>query len=165
VEIDKETYLRPHEAVALVRQLRGCSTGWAAELVDRAIKSGRVRTHDGGVQNFSRPSERRNAALETNGNVPPARKVILPNKTDLLYWLDQKLPLPQTVPAQTLVTNTEKIRRIVTEYIRANPDGTMAGAWEFASSKGVIGQDLVRHEYRKQSGRRRVGRRRKSVRK
>src|SRR6516225_2280166 len=88
MQINNETYLRPHEATALVKQLRGCSTGWAAELVERAINSGKVRTHMGGVQNLRRrPGD------------PPARPITLSNLEDLIYWLDRDAPAPGPLSA------------------------------------------------------------------
>jgi hypothetical protein len=157
VQIDNETYLRRHEAIALVMQLRGCSWGWGTGLVESAIKSGKVRTHEGGAQNFRR-----------HAGDPPAQKTALVNKTDLLYWLDQ---LDQEVllapsPSTSAQRISKQIREIVAEYFRTDANPTSDGAWEYAKNKGAKGQKAVRYEYSNQAGRPGPGRRRKqSVRK
>jgi hypothetical protein len=83
-----EETLRDHEAVALVRQMRGSSFGWAKARIEEAIASGEVQWHDGAVEDFSvRPHT--------------IRKIKHLNKNDLLFWLNQKWPpTPSANPPQ-----------------------------------------------------------------
>jgi len=165
MQIDNETYLRPHEAVALVRQLRGCSTGWATGLVQRAVTSGNVRTHEGAVQNF-----RRRAGEQ------PARKITLVNKVDLFYWLYQEVPpgslLPQPSSPETsrARTEVEEKRRIATEkqlreFVRSGlADKLSLDEIERRAKDGelVMSRARVRAEYHKQEEDIRRGRPRKN---
>jgi hypothetical protein len=156
VQIGNEEYLRPHEAVALVRQLRGCSTGWATGLVEGAAKSGKVRTYEGAVENFPRkPGE------------PPARKITLVNKADLLYWLDQ--PEEPATPAPMESPVAERAKEMIARYrqtltIGANPSKT--DAERFARNNRMIGgRTELRVAYDLEFGRRRPGRPNKSAKK
>ena len=97
----------------------------------------------------------------------PHRDNTFVSEADLICWQDTNrspapspAPLPRT-PAPR--TSRAQIRKIVAEYKRTDPNGTMDGAVQFAEANGVTGhQAAVRDEYREQSGRPRVGRRRKN---
>jgi len=99
----------------------------------------------------------------------PHRDNTFVSEADLIYWHDRNTSTPKSEPsppaARTPAPRASKtqISKIVAEYIRTDPNPTMDGACEFAQSKGVTGhQAAVRTEYREQSGRPRVGRRRKN---
>jgi hypothetical protein len=99
----------------------------------------------------------------------PHRGDTFVSEADLIYWHDRNTSTPKSEPssppARTPAPRASKtqISKIVAEYCRTDPNPTMDGACQFAQSKGVTGhQTAVRTEYREQSGRPRVGRRRKN---
>lgn len=100
--------------------------------------------------------------------IPPRGNTFV-SEADLIYWHDRNTSTPKSEPspppARKPASRASKtqISKIVAEYRRTDPNPTMDGACQFAQSKGVTGhQAAVRTEYREQSGRPRVGRRRKN---
>jgi hypothetical protein len=165
-----ERWLSFSEAVALLRERGPMSIGQAQAIIDDF----RVAYFAGGGP-FARQSGKsapvrwyfvRGIGLLGE---KPHRENTFVSDADLIYWLDQNWPAPKSAPlpqpSRTPAPRASKTRisKIVAEYIRTDPNPTMDGACEFAQSKGVTGhQAAVRDEYREQSGRPRVGRRRKN---
>jgi hypothetical protein len=80
-----ESWLRPHEAVAIIKQRQGGSVGRAEATLRAAKDSGEVRCQDGWIQDFS---------VRPHG----IRKISKPNKDDLLAWLDRPPIAPPSRP-------------------------------------------------------------------
>ena len=96
----------------------------------------------------------------------PHRDNTFVSEADLIYWQDTNrspAPSPASLPRTPAPrTSRAQIRKIVAEYKRTDPNGTMDGAVQFAQTNGVTGhREEVRAEYRKQFGHPRVGRRSK----
>ena len=165
-----ERLLSFSEAVALLRERGPMSIGQAQAIIDDF----RVAYFAGGGP-FARQSGKsapvrwyfvRGIGLLGE---KPHRENTFVSEADLIYWLDQNWPAPKSAPSpqpsRTPAPRASKtqISKIVAEYSRTDPNPTMDGACQFAQSKGVTGhQTAVRTEYREQSGRPRVGRRRKN---
>jgi hypothetical protein len=167
-----ERWLSFSEAVALLREREPMSIGQAEAIIDDM----RLAYYaDGGPW---RRQSGNAAAVRCRyfygfgfGGPPdkPHRGNTFVSEADLIYWHDRNTLTPKLAPSpqssRTPAPRASKteISKIVAEYRRTDPNPTMDGACQFAQSKGVTGhQAAVRAEYREQSGRPRVGRRRKN---
>jgi hypothetical protein len=164
-----ERWLSFSEAVALLRERGPMSIGQAQAIIDDF----RVAYFAGGGP-FARQSGKSAPVrwyfvrgIGLLGEKPHRENTFL-SDADLIYWLDQNWPAPKSAPsprpARTPAPRASRaqIRKIVAEYKRTDPNGTMDGAVQFAQTNGVTGhREEVRAEYRKQFGHPRVGRRSK----
>jgi hypothetical protein len=167
IERTGERWLSFSEAVALLREREPMSIGQAEAIIDdlrlaywrrQSGNAAAVRCHYYSYAfGFGRPLGE------------PRRGNTFVSEADLIYWHDRNTSTPKSEPspppARTPAPRASKtqISKIVAEYRRTDPNPTMDGACQFAQSKGVTGhQAAVRTEYREQSGRPRVGRRRKN---
>jgi hypothetical protein len=172
IERTGERWLSFSEAVALLREREPMSIGQAEAIIDDLrvayyADCGPWRRQSGNAAavrcryfygfGFGRPPK------------IPHRGDTFVSEADLIYWHDRNTSTPKSEPssppARTPAPRASKtqISKIVAEYCRTDPNPTMDGACQFAQSKGVTGhQTAVRTEYREQSGRPRVGRRRKN---
>ena len=172
IERTGERWLSFSEAVALLREREPMSIGQAEAIIDDM----RLAYYaDGGPWLRQSPNA---AAVRCHYLTPlgfgrplgiPERGRTFVSEADLIYWHDRNTSTPKSEPspppARTPAPRASKtqISKIVAEYRRTDPNPTMDGACQFAQSKGVTGhQTAVRTEYSEQSGRPRVGRRRKN---
>jgi hypothetical protein len=81
--LSNEMWLRPHEAVAVVRQHRPGSIGRTEALVKAAVSSGEVRSEDRGAEDYSLGRRR-------------VITISVVSKDDLLDWLARNVPAPDT---------------------------------------------------------------------
>jgi hypothetical protein len=105
-----------HFAVALVRQHRPGSIGKSEALVKAAAASGEVRSVERWAEDFSQRHGSR------------VKKIILLNKDDLLYWLDQHAD-GKTVPASPPRKQRNQVKRTAARAVALalwGPDGPPA---------------------------------------